>query len=206
MPDMLSAQATALAERGVDAREPAEQALRIARDTDDPLNLAFATWGAARARVEPGDSTAHSLLDEVARGAIHHNPEYARVLPGLARAAAAVGSLDLVGRLCADVPDTLPIQQHALATAVAIEAEQTGDHTRAAALYAGAARRWEQFTDVLEHAHALLAQGRCLTHTGDPGAHQPLRQARLLFDEMGARPRIDECDALTAQASRARSA
>jgi len=33
-------------------------------------------------------------------------------------------------------------------------------------------------------------------------ADQPLRQARALFDQMGARPCINECDTLIAQASK----
>ena len=69
-------------------------------------------------------------------------------------------------------------------------------------MYADAAARWEQFTEVLEQAHALLGQGRCLTVVGDPGADLPLRQARALFDRMGARRRIDECDDLIARASK----
>jgi hypothetical protein len=55
---------------------------------------------------------------------------------------------------------------------------------------------------VIEQAHALLAQGRCLTAVGDPGADQPLRQARDLFDGMGARRRVAECDNLIAEASK----
>jgi hypothetical protein len=55
---------------------------------------------------------------------------------------------------------------------------------------------------VLEQAHALLGQGRCLTALADPEADQPLRQARALFDRMGARPRINDCDTLIARASK----
>ena len=55
---------------------------------------------------------------------------------------------------------------------------------------------------MLEQAHALLGQGRCLTALRDPDARAPLREARELFDRMGARPRVEECDALIAEAGK----
>ena len=96
----------------------------------------------------------------------------------------------------------LPRQQHALVIARAIQAERASEHSLAASLFADAANRWEQFTEVMEQAHALLAQGRCLAAVDDPAADVPLRQARALFDQMGARPRINECDTLIARASK----
>jgi len=108
----------------------------------------------------------------------------------------------LLARLAAGVPGILPRQQHALITVRAIQAERAGDHAEAAAHYAGSADRWEQFTEVLEQAHALLGQGRCLTAFGDPAADLRLRQARALFDQMGARRRVDECDRLIAGVSK----
>ena len=124
---------------------------------------------------------------------------------------AAKAGLDPVAADCGEAAMTLladglkpryPLDEHALCAARAQLAEHAGDHAEAATLYADAAQRWEQFTSVLEQAHALLAQGRCLTHTGDPTADQPLRQARALFEQMGARPRIQECDTLIAHAAR----
>ena len=87
-------------------------------------------------------------------------------------------------------------------TVRAIQAERAGEGAGAAALYADAAERWEQFTEVIEQAHALLGHGRCLAAVGDPGADSPLRRARALFDQMGARRRVDECDTLIARASK----
>ena len=202
--ELLTAQTVVLVERGQAASEPAEHALQIARDTGEPLYLANAAWGAVPALIATGDTTAaRALLDEIANTPIHNDPEWhARVLTALARAAHTLNDPDLLARLAADVPDLLPIQQHALATVHAIQTEQAGDHAQAASLHADAAQRWEQFTNLLEHAHALLAQGRCQSHTGDPTADQALRQARALFEQMGARPRIDECDTLIARAAR----
>ena len=82
------------------------------------------------------------------------------------------------------------------------KAETAGRHPEAAALYADAAERWERFTAVLEQAYALLGRGRCLTALADLHADRPLRHARALFEEMGARLRIAECDSLIARAGK----
>lgn len=84
----------------------------------------------------------------------------------------------------------------------ALLAEADGEFGEAAGLFADATERWEAFGGVLEQAYALLGQGRSLVALGAPDADQPLRQARALFDEMGARPRVDECDTLIARASK----
>jgi hypothetical protein len=55
---------------------------------------------------------------------------------------------------------------------------------------------------VLEQAHALLAQGRCLASIGDQSADQAIRHSQALFEGMGANPRIAECDRLIAEARR----
>jgi hypothetical protein len=87
----------------------------------------------------------------------------------------------------------------------AIQTEHRRDYGQAAAIYADAAERWEAFTNVLEHAYALLGQGRCLAHVGDAAADRPLREARHLFEGMGARPRVSDCDRLIAETSKLRA-
>jgi class 3 adenylate cyclase len=199
---VLKAQTAALAERGVDASSEADEALQIAHDAHDPILLMYAAWGAARAHVGVGNlDAAHDLLDEIAAAPIHHDSRYAEVVPVLMRSALALEDLDFVDRLREGVPDTLPGQQYALITVSAIQAEAAGDHAKAARLYADAATGWERFTNVLEQAHALVGQGRCLALMGDGRADQSLRAGRALFDRMGASPRVDECDRLIAGAS-----
>ncbi len=105
---------------------------------------------------------------------------------------------ELVGR----VEPNLPIREHSLATARALLAEAEGEYRAAADQFADAAERWERFGAVLEQAYALLGHGRCLVALGDPAADGTLRDARALFETMGARPRIDECDTLIARASK----
>jgi hypothetical protein len=90
---------------------------------------------------------------------------------------------------------------HALATVRAVQAERAGKGLEAAALYEDAAVRWERFTELPEQAHALLGQGRCLAAAGGRPPIYPF-VARTLFDQMGARRRVDECDSLIAKASR----
>jgi tetratricopeptide (TPR) repeat protein len=201
--DVLAGQAVALEERGENALAPAQRALEIARGIGDPAYLAFATWGVAPALISAGRiDEAKELLDEVAGSSSHDHSEYAHHLPRLARAAHALDDDDLLARLAAGFPDGAPRQKHALVTVRAIQAERAGEHAEAAALYADAADRWEQFTEVIEQAHALLGQGRCLVAAGDPGADRPLRQARAFFDDMGAHPRVAACDNLIARASK----
>jgi class 3 adenylate cyclase/tetratricopeptide (TPR) repeat protein len=198
---VLKAEAAGLAERGIDASLQADEALQIARDAQDRILLTYAAWGAARVLVAVGNTdAAHALLDEIAEAPVHHDSRYAEVLPALARAAHALSSLDLIDRLAKAVPDTLPSQQHALMTVTAIRAEAAGDHALAASLYADAAKRWDRFTNVLEQAHALLGQGRCLASIGDRSADQSLKKSRVLFNRMGALPRVAECDRLVAAA------
>ncbi|MGZ4360137.1 MAG: ATP-binding protein, partial [Gaiellaceae bacterium] len=201
--DALAGQAVALDERGEDAVDAAERALEIARGTGDGAYLAFATWAAAPALIAAGRTDeARELLGVVADRPGHDHSEYCHHLPRLARAAVALEDDDLLVRLAASVPKTLPRQQHALLTVRAIQAERAGNYIEAGALYADAAGRWEQFTEAIEHAHALLGQGRCLAAAGDPGADVALRRSRAVFEQMGARRRTRECDDLIAQASR----
>jgi class 3 adenylate cyclase/tetratricopeptide (TPR) repeat protein len=198
---VLKAQAAALAESGVDASSQADEAVQIAHDAQDPVLLMYAAWAATRVYVGVGNSNAaHALLEEIAAAPVHGDSRYAEVVPVLTRSALELADLGFVDRLAEGVPDTLPGQQYALLTMSAIKAEAVGDHARAARLYADAATCWERFTNVLEQAHALVGQGRCLRLIGDGRADQPLRAARALFDRMGASPRVAECDRLIAGA------
>ena len=201
--DALTGQAVSLDERGEDAVEPAERALEIARGTGDAAYLAFATWAVAPALLTAGrNDEARELLGAVADSPGHDHAEYGHHLPRLVRTAFALEDDDLLARLVAGVPSAVPRQQHALVTVRAVQAERAGDYAEAAALYAEAADRWERFTEAIEHAHALLGQGRCLAAAGDPGADVALRRSRAVFEQMGARRRMRECDDLIAQASR----
>ncbi|MGZ4371613.1 MAG: ATP-binding protein [Gaiellaceae bacterium] len=200
--DALAGQAVALDEQGGEAIGAAERVLEIARATHDNAYLAFAAWAAAPALLSAGRSAeARELLAVVAENPGHDHMEYAHHLPRLARAAAALDNDNLLDRLAAGVPVALPRQQHALLTVRAIQKERAGDYAEAAVLYEAAADRWQRFTELIEQAHALLGESRCLLALGDEGADVALRRARAVFEQMGARRRIDECDKLLASVS-----
>ncbi|MGZ4407876.1 MAG: ATP-binding protein [Gaiellaceae bacterium] len=200
--DALAGQAVALDEQGGEAIGVAERVLEIARATHDNAYLAFAAWAAAPALLSAGRSAeARELLAVVAENPGHDHMEYAHHLPRLARAAAALDNDNLLDRLAAGVPVALPRQQHALLTVRAIQKERAGDYAEAAVLYEAAADRWQRFTELIEQAHALLGESRCLLALGDEGADVALRRARAVFEQMGARRRIDECDKLLASVS-----
>ena len=127
------------------------------------------------------------------------NSYYARQLAATLRTALAAGDPALAKRLAGGLQARYPLDEHALCAAQALLVEHTGDHAVAATLYAEAAARWRQFGNVLEHAHALLGEGRCLLALADPAAEQPLRQAAELFNSMSYRPALAETEALLEQ-------
>jgi tetratricopeptide (TPR) repeat protein len=136
-------------------------------------------------------------LDQTA-GA-RETPYYARQLGAMLRTALAAGDPELAQRLADALEPRNPLDEHALSAARAELAEHAGSHADAASLYAEAATRWQQFGNVPERAYALLGEGRCLLALGRPGAEQPLRAARDLFDSMGYRPALSETEALLDQ-------
>ncbi len=76
---------------------------------------------------------------------------------------------------------------------------------RPPALYADAAERWREFGNVPERAYALLGHGRSLVALGQPGAEQPLNEARELFASMGYKPALEETEKLLAAVAAAAS-
>jgi hypothetical protein len=98
-----------------------------------------------------------------------------------------------------------PYDRPPLASAKAQVTEAEGGYAAAAELYRDAAELWRQFSNVPECAYALLGQGRCLRALGDPGADQPLAEARKLFASMGYKPARAETEALLQQTQTAAS-
>ena len=121
------------------------------------------------------------------------------------RTALAAGDPDLAKRLTDGLEPRYPLDEHALCAARAQLAEHAGDHADAAALYAEAAARWQQFGNVPERAYALLGQGRCLLALGRPAAEQPLAKRASLFASMGYKPALAETEALLEQTAAAAS-
>jgi ATP/maltotriose-dependent transcriptional regulator MalT len=168
---------------------------------------AFAFAAAARFLLARGrPEQARALLSELEQLAgTRADPYYASVLPGLVRAAHALADPALAARLADGVAPRTPLFEHALAACHAQLAEAAGEHAQAAALYAEAAQRWQEFGNVPERAYALLGQGRCLAALGKLEAEGPLREARELFASMGYKPALAETEALLAQTAAAAS-
>src|SRR5439155_8844973 len=93
-------------------------------------------------------------------------PYYVRELPAMVRAALAFGDRVLGEQLMESVEPQYPLDEHALCAARAQLAEHADELAGAAALYAEAAKRWQEFGNVPERAYALLGQGRCLLTLG----------------------------------------
>ncbi len=189
-------------DRGAAAQD-ASRALAKARHLDHWLGVVIAGAPAALASLDAGDpSAALALLGEVTErpdGLI--NEEFAGRLPALVRCALAAGDVALAERLAEGVGDAgLPLHEHAFVAAQAQIVEARGDLREGAELFEDAAARWDGFGAKLEQAYALQGQGRCLVALADRAAESVLRDARALFGEMGARPRVEECDALLSRA------
>jgi hypothetical protein len=149
---------------------------------------------------------ASALLAELeqARGA-RETTYYARQLPAMVRTALATGDAALAGRLADGLEPRYPLDKHALCAVGALVAEHAVELEEAAALYAEAASRWQEFGNVPERAYALLGQGRCQRALGRTGAEEPLLEARELFASMGYKPALAETEALLGETEAAAS-
>jgi class 3 adenylate cyclase/tetratricopeptide (TPR) repeat protein len=196
-------QARALAERGVGAGEIAEAALVEMRAADTNDQFIIATTSVAIHRIADGrtESTRALLRELIEIRNIRESGEYGPRLPALVRCALAADDLELAARLVEGVEPTLPIREHALVMSEALLAEARAEYAAAASGFADAVARWDGSGARLEQAYALLGQGRCLAAIGDSAAAGVLRRACALFDEMGARPRVDECNRLIGNVS-----
>ncbi len=95
----------------------------------------------------------------------------------------------------------LPYHRLPLASLGGLLAERRGQLEAAAAGFADAAAGWHEFGEPYEEGHALLGLGRCLVALGRaPVAAAPLAAAREIFARLGARPALEETDAVLAWA------
>jgi hypothetical protein len=207
--DLLSvrpAQVRVLIRRGehAEAAPLADLAVTKALESAEPRLLALALPPAAALRVGlAGTTGALALLAELERiPNVRSESNYASSLPEAVRTALAAGDPDLAARLIEGVEPIYPLHEHALATVRALLLEHHGSPADAAELFADAALRWERFEMPWEQAQALLGQGRCLLATGrHVQASEPLRRARKVFTELGAKPAVSDTDALLERAT-----
>ncbi|MFL6183478.1 MAG: hypothetical protein ACJ745_01240, partial [Actinomycetes bacterium] len=185
------------------ARDLATRILPRAREIDDLQQLVPALVNAALVEHASGDKAAAlALVTEAAqltaeraggrRFLGQHLADMVRVAAGPAPA--------LARDLLEGTERSATRYRLAATTAQAVLAEATGDPEAAAALYAEAADGWHAYHQVLEHALALLGQGRCLAAMGRPDAADVLRVAHRRLKDLGARPSAAEADAVLNQA------
>lgn len=198
-----SVQLSLLGERGEEVQSGAAiQLIIAARDTGQPAMMAMAYAAAAKSMLAGGQTTqAKSLYEELEQtSGTRDDPYYAAQLPDLIRHTLGVGDQQLALRLTEGIEPRTPLQRHALVASRGSLAEATGDHAKAASLYADAATEWREFGEVPELAYALLGRGRCLLIVGSHEAAESLAEARDLFSSMGYRPALLETDTLLAGA------
>jgi hypothetical protein len=181
--EVLAALAVAEVESGLPgARDPAEEAYRLAVDAGWPDLIAIAASPAATTRARDGDQdgvleilTLLASLPDL-RGGL----EFDARLPSLVRAALAAGHAEAGAALADSVEPVLPMREYSATTAQALLAEHRGDTETAAIGFARAAADWGAFGNKLEQAYALRGLHRT---TGDPDG---LAQAEALFRAPGS--------------------
>jgi class 3 adenylate cyclase/tetratricopeptide (TPR) repeat protein len=181
------------------ARDLAARVLPRAREIDDLQQLVPALVNAALVEHATGDKAAAlALVAEAAqltadraggrRFLGQHLADMVRVAAGPAPALAQ----DLI-----DATEPTATRYRLAATSArAVLAESTGDPSAAAGLYAEAAEGWRAYGQVLEHALALLGQGRCQAVMGHPDAADLLQAAHRCLKDLGARPSAAEASIL----------
>ncbi len=176
-----------------------EEFLARARHIRDPQILVPALGIAvviehAAGRLRSAVRLVHELHDAAAAGT--GTFPVAVFLPEALRACASAGELEFGGRLLGGVEIPTPRHEHCLLTARAILAEAQGALEEASSLHRKAAERWEKYGHVPERAQALLGLGRSLVGLGaGVEALGPLRDARVVFGQLRARPLVEETDA-----------
>ncbi len=186
-------------ERGHPDPETAEKILEIARPMwADMFIDAIAVAAPTRLAVGDGNG-AVALLEELAgTDGLEGSTEYSYLAPVIIRCALETGSLDLASRLVARIEPDVPLRQRARASGEALLAEARGDFVKAARLFADVAAEWEALWCSLRAGLCPPGQGRSLAAASASEFEAPLRAAREMFEQMGMRPRVDECDALLA--------
>jgi class 3 adenylate cyclase/tetratricopeptide (TPR) repeat protein len=181
------------------AHDLATRVLPRAREIDDLQQLVPALVNAALVEQASGDKAAAlTLVSEAAQltadraGGRRFLGQHLADMVRVAADPAPTLAQDLI-----DATDPTATRYRLTATtARAILAESTGDPSAAATLYAEAAEGWTAYGQVLEHALALLGQGRCLAATAHSDAADLLEAAHQRLKALGARPSAAEASTL----------
>ncbi|MEX2422142.1 MAG: hypothetical protein WD670_10030, partial [Actinomycetota bacterium] len=174
-----------------------------ARAAGDPQVVIPALVTAAMVELERGNAeTAVALIRERVELVGKQEGSFALSHTEAARVLAAAGELDLLEELRRQ--DDFPLRRTRLSqtTSGALLAEAHGRVEEALASYDDAAEGWAAFGHLLETAFAEMGSGRCLLALGRPDeAGGRLREAREIFNGLGAIPLIEQIDDLLARAT-----
>jgi tetratricopeptide (TPR) repeat protein len=181
-------QAVVLAERALDADTDSLELWLF----DGMLAVSVAQVRIAAGRIEE----ARALLAKVSPTRTSLGTLAAVRLPQLVRCDLLIGELARAEQRCQSFVPVFPNEVAGLRTAQAQIAEVHGEFRPAADAFGQVSEVWRVSGAGLEHAYAVLGEGRCLAALGDAAADERLREARRLFVEMGASPRVEECDRL----------
>ncbi len=172
---------------------------RVARESGDSHAFvdAISTVAVARACLGRSQAAVDLLLEVDGAPGIKVNQYFAIMLPSLTRLSLVLGDHNLAEGLIRGFEPRDAYADHARAAGAAVVTESRGEREAAADAYADAAKRWEAFGVVTEHAFALLGQGRCLVALGRAEDAWPvLIRAREIFEWLGAAPHLAETEAL----------
>ena len=186
---VLTGLATVEIERGERLVDPAELADLCRRMANEETLIVAARLALARAE---GDLARDLVLEGSPN--VRLGDAY-----GFARLCVEAGLSELATDLLSREVARHPREEGSTLGATAILAEAKGKHAAARTDYAEATETFRMLQMAPDLAHALQGLGRCLLALGenDHGA-ESLRQARALWEQMKAKPRIAETDILLA--------
>jgi class 3 adenylate cyclase/tetratricopeptide (TPR) repeat protein len=186
-----------------DAAALRDEFLPRARESTDPQVLMPALATSAVIELSRGASAAAvSLIAELEAATRDRPVRRAQHLPDAIRVCAAAGAMDVAETLLQRTEVSAVRQVNAVHAARAVFAEAEGQRELSLRLYEESADRWARYGFVLEQGQALLGAGRCLLALGHAQqAATSLRNARAIFESLGARPLAADTRRLLEQAT-----
>src|SRR5439155_16316504 len=180
-----------------DAIDDPDELIGPARRTGEQQVLALASTVAARIAMARGDRAAArsyvAEFEEATRGLVA--TYRATNATSAVRVCVDLGDLGLARRI-GEVEVTTRLERLYADATHAMVSEMDGDTEEAASRYADVEGRWRAYGCVFEAAAAALGRGRCLRVLGrDDEAATSFADARVGFDELGARPWVARTDA-----------
>jgi len=186
------------------ARPFVDWALERAREAAEPEYSVAALIASSSLVVKSDPALAHTYLGELLE-TLSPGLSFGcmDMLPHALRTARLLRAEPCLEDLASRIELRAPMHDCARILAQALLSETRGDNAGASACYADAADRDRALGLPYEEAQALLGQGRCLVALGRaPEAAAPLAAAREIFARLGAKPALEETDALLEKAGR----